>query len=57
MECRGNEAVEEVRAGVGTLRDVVEVDGESKSCERMEDDDGMCAGGEGRWSSGGAADW
>ncbi len=57
MECRGNEAVEEVRAGVGTLRDIVEVDGESKSCERMEDDDGMCAGGEGRWSSGGAADW
>lgn len=28
MELRGNEAVDEVSAGVGTLRDVVEVDGE-----------------------------
>lgn len=47
MGCRGNEVVEEVKAGVGTLRDVEEVDGESNSCERMEDDDGMCAGGGG----------
>lgn len=56
MECRGNEVVEEVKAGVGTLRDVEEVDGESNSCERMEDDDGMCAGGGGRLSIGGGAD-
>ena len=55
MEGRGKEAVEEVKAGVGTLSDVVDVDEDSKSCERMEDDDCMCAGGGGRLSIGGAA--
>ena len=56
MEYLVNEAVEEVNAGVGTFREVVDVDGESKSCERMEDDDGACAGGGGRWGIGADAD-
>lgn len=42
IDGRVNEAVEEVKAGVGTLREVVEVDGERRSCERTEDDDGAC---------------
>lgn len=49
--------MEELKAGVGTLREVVDVDGESRSCERMEDDDGIWAGGGGRLSIGGGADW
>ena len=57
MGCGGNEPVEEVKAGVGTFRDDVEVDAEGSSCERLEDGDGTCAGGGGggRLSTGGPA--
>lgn len=39
---------------MGTFKEVDEVDGESKSCERTEDDDGACAGSGGRLGMGAA---
>ncbi len=53
---RGNEVVEEVKAGVGTFKEFDDVDGESKSCEAMEDDDGICCVKGGRLCIGAAAD-